>query len=186
MDMFDDALPAQWVSADGRLQFALTVPAEAELFYPQWRDAAVARQLGMAPLADLTAVRSLIGYYSGMAQTGEAARYTVRQNGTVVGICGYNGIDRDDSRTEIGYEILPAKQGRGLGTAVIAALVAQAWGPLALNRVSAGVLPDNTPSLAALAANGFLTEGTLRQFTRIGAKAYDLVICSKVHALDAQ
>lgn len=183
MDVFDP-LPDQWHSADQQLMFALTVPVEADLFYPQWRDLAVAHQLGMTPPANVNDVRTMLAYYIGNAQTGSAARYTVRHGQTVIGICGFNDIDRADSRVEIGYEILPAYQQRGWGSALVAAMVDQAWQALDLNRVGAGVLPANTASLAVLRHNGFTTEGTLRQFTRIGDTVYDLVMCSKVRALD--
>ncbi|HAY52528.1 MAG TPA: hypothetical protein DCY46_00885, partial [Lactobacillus sp.] len=64
MDVFDP-LPDQWHSADQQLMFALTVPVEADLFYPQWRDPAVAHQLGMTPPANVNDVRTMLAYYIG-------------------------------------------------------------------------------------------------------------------------
>ena len=81
----------------------------------------------MTPPANVNDVRTMLAYYIGNAQTGSAARYTVRHGQTVIGICGFNDIDRADSRVEIGYEILPAYQHRGWGSALVAAMVDQAW-----------------------------------------------------------
>lgn len=184
MDIFQ-ALPAQWQDESTRLVFRLAQPSDGATFYPQWQDPVVARQLGMVPAASLSAVQTKLGYDLGQAQIGAAGRYVVVKSGRPVGIVGFNDIDQTDARTEIGYEVLPEFQGQGLGRRIVAAMVRQAWGALSLNRVSAGVLPDNLASQKVLTHNHFTQEGRLRQFQRIGDQLTDLIVFSKVKNLDA-
>ena len=60
---------------------------------------------------------------------------------------------------EIGYSVLPAYQGRGIGTAMTARFIAWAFGNAAVVRILARTHHTNNPSIALLGANGFVRTG---------------------------
>jgi len=57
---------------------------------------------------------------------------------------------------EIGYSIVEAFQGKGLGTEAVRALVDHAFRNPAVTRVIAETFPDLTPSIRVLEKNGFV------------------------------
>jgi RimJ/RimL family protein N-acetyltransferase len=66
-------------------------------------------------------------------------------------------------RCEVGFWLVPAARGRGLGTRSVALAVSWAFGELDLLRVEMTTTPDNA-AVAALAERlGFVREGVLRQ-----------------------
>ncbi len=90
---------------------------------------------------------------------GWCARVIVRRDdGTVIGHCGFHGPPQDVGRAEIGYTILPAY--RRQGYAVEAARALLEWARAQGERVVfASVSLDNAPSLAVMAALGFRQTG---------------------------
>jgi ribosomal-protein-alanine N-acetyltransferase len=83
--------------------------------------------------------------------------------GVLIGTCGYNGLDPDNRRAEIGYDLLAAFWRRGIMTEALHAILAYAFGVMELHRVEAVTAPANRASAALLRALGFHYEGCLRQ-----------------------
>jgi RimJ/RimL family protein N-acetyltransferase len=79
--------------------------------------------------------------------------------GQVVGDAGWHGPPDANGVVEIGYGLAPSVHGQGLGTELVGALTAWALGQPGCSVVHAYVLPDNVPSLRALARNGFTVGG---------------------------
>ena len=65
------------------------------------------------------------------------------------------GEPTDDGTVEIGYSIVEAYQGRGIGTEIVAALVAHAFGDARVTRVIAETFPELVASIRVLEKNGF-------------------------------
>ena len=77
-----------------------------------------------------------------------------------IGNGGYKGAPTADGTVEIGYSIVEAFQGKGLGTEAVRALTDRAFGDPAVTRVIAETFPDLTASIRVLEKNGFTrTEG---------------------------
>jgi RimJ/RimL family protein N-acetyltransferase len=74
-------------------------------------------------------------------------------DGALVGFGGWKGAPVD-GEAELGYAISPARQGRGLATAVVAVLLDQAR-DAGLVTVLAHTLGEENASTAVLRANGF-------------------------------
>ena len=77
----------------------------------------------------------------------------------LVGWGGFKGPPGADGTVEIGYEIAPARQGRGLATAAARAMVAEAFADPAVRRVIAHTLPEPNASNHILEKLGFRFDG---------------------------
>ncbi len=77
---------------------------------------------------------------------------------TLAGLVGFKGPPRD-GMVEVGYSILPQRQGRGLAEEAIRALIVRAFEHPEVNRVVAETLPDLAPSLRVLEKLGFAPAG---------------------------
>lgn len=88
--------------------------------------------------------------------------------GTIIGVAGFHRIDRANATTSIGYWMDAARQGEGLMTAVVGALLDHAFETWNLHRVELRIAPANVRSRALAARLGFREEGVLREAERFG------------------
>ena len=79
------------------------------------------------------------------------------EDGALVGMGGFTGPPVDGT-AELGYAIAPARQGRGLATAVVAVLLGRAR-EAGLEQVIAHTLPEENASTSVLVKNGFVRAG---------------------------
>ena len=94
----------------------------------------------------------------------------------IAGQVGFNGFDRPNSKTEIGYWLGASFQGRGIMTRACRALVDHAFRELKFNRVEIKCAVGNARSRAIPERLGFTEEGTLRQAERLHDRYVDLVV----------
>ena len=78
-----------------------------------------------------------------------------------------------NAKLEIGYILAPAKQGRGLMTEALEALLAYCFEELAVHRVEALIHPDNAASIRLLENTGFVREGYAREYLCIAGSWQD-------------
>jgi ribosomal-protein-alanine N-acetyltransferase len=64
-------------------------------------------------------------------------------------------------RAEIGYWLVPAARGRGVGRAAVSLLVEWAFDELGIERMEITTTPDNGPARALAASLGFVEEGVM-------------------------
>ncbi len=82
--------------------------------------------------------------------------FRTRDTGDFVGRAGLRRVDLEGiPEVELLYALVPQYWGRGLATEMSAALVARAFGPLALPGVVAWTLTSNTPSRRVMEKLGF-------------------------------
>jgi ribosomal-protein-serine acetyltransferase len=103
-------------------------------------------------------------------------------SGRVAGSIGYNNIDWANRKTDIGYWLGAAYQGRGIMTRACRALVDYAFGELRLNRVEIYCAVDNHRSRRIPERLGFREEGTHRQAEWVHDHFKDLVSYSALAA----
>jgi [ribosomal protein S5]-alanine N-acetyltransferase len=77
---------------------------------------------------------------------------------TLVGLGGFKGPPRDGA-VELGYAIAPGYEGRGLATAAVHALLAEAFADAQVRAVVAHTLPERNASVRVLEKAGFTLEG---------------------------
>lgn len=73
----------------------------------------------------------------------------------LIGTGGYKGVPDPDGVVEIGYEIAPAYQGRGLATELARSLVVRAFGQVSVRTILAHTLAEENASVAVLRKLGF-------------------------------
>jgi [ribosomal protein S5]-alanine N-acetyltransferase len=90
-----------------------------------------------------------------------------RASGLVVGGIGFFGPPRA-AEVEIGYGIVPSRQGRGYATEALRAMIAMAWADARVSTVVAGTDPGNIASQRVLEKAGF------RRIAATGEFRYEL------------
>jgi ribosomal-protein-serine acetyltransferase len=115
-------------------------------------------------------------------EAGEGFSLQIVYRGRVAGNAGYNSIDWQNRRTEIGYWLAPPFQGRGLMTKTCRFLVTHALAGLGLNRVEILCAVGNDRSRAVPERLGFRREGVLRQAEWVRDHFNDLVVYSMLAA----
>lgn len=99
-------------------------------------------------------------------------------DGEIAGVAGFHRVDRPNATTSIGYWMDAKRQGQGVMTAAVSALIDHAFGALDLHRVELRIAPNNARSRAIAARLGFSEEGVLRDAERFGSEHRDLILHS--------
>jgi len=99
-------------------------------------------------------------------------------DGAIVGTIGMLYLRRPADKTEIGYWIAQAQQGKGIVTRSVRAMTDVLFGDLKLNRVEIQCATENRRSRAVPERLGFTQEGVLRDSGKIGDRFVDHVVYS--------
>jgi ribosomal-protein-serine acetyltransferase len=97
-------------------------------------------------------------------------------DGAIAGVVGFHRIDWANRATSIGYWLAADRQGRGLITEAVRALVDYAFGSRGLHRIEIAAAVDNARSRAVPERLGFREEGVRRDAERHGERYLDLVV----------
>jgi ribosomal-protein-serine acetyltransferase len=100
----------------------------------------------------------------------------VDADGSIAGVAGFHRFDRQNRATTIGYWLAADRQGRGLMTAAVRALLDHAFGERRLHRVEISAAVGNARSRAIPERLGFRHEGVRREAERHGDRYLDLVV----------
>jgi len=92
-------------------------------------------------------------------------------------ICLWNFVPTDD-KAELGYELSAARQGRGLMSEAVEAVLAYGFGTIGLSAVEAAVHPENAASVKVLKRAGFTLVGTFED-TTLNGEAVEMLIYEK-------
>jgi [ribosomal protein S5]-alanine N-acetyltransferase len=101
--------------------------------------------------------------WPGADQTWGRRQVVERDSGLAVGGIGFAGPP-DHGEVEVGYGIVPSRQGRGYATEAVQAMVAVAWAEPAVTAVLAGTDPGNVASQRVLAKAGFRLVAVAREY----------------------
>jgi len=96
-----------------------------------------------------------------------------REGDRLVGTTTFFSLSGPHKRAEVGYSLLPSRQGRGLASEALRLALAHAFGPLGLERIEADVDPRNEASWRLLEKLGFRREGLLRNRWRVNGEVCD-------------
>lgn len=98
--------------------------------------------------------------------------------GRMAGQIGFNMLDWKNSRTEIGYWLAEAFQGKGIMTKACRAFVGHAFDVLNLNRVEICCVTGNERSRRVPERLGFKLDGVLREGEWLHDSFHDLAVYS--------
>jgi ribosomal-protein-alanine N-acetyltransferase len=87
-----------------------------------------------------------------------------RENGQIIGMCGFHTWYLDHHRAEIGYKITDESlKGRGIMTEALGSVIDYGFRKMGLFRIEALVGPENKASIGLLKKFNFMLEGKLRK-----------------------
>ncbi len=165
-----------------RLHLRKMIMTDAPKLFQIWSDPQVTEFMNITSFTNENQAIEMINLLDKLARDKKAIRYSIIQLETneLIGSCGFNVLDYENSKTEIGYDIGKPYWGNGYAPEAISALIKIAFYTLNLNRVEAKVEPANINSIKVLQKLKFTFEGTLRQAEKSKGKFIDLHIYSKL------
>jgi ribosomal-protein-alanine N-acetyltransferase len=111
----------------------------------------------------------------------ETRRFAILDGGAIAGTISLTNVARGAFQSaDVGYWVDRARNGRGLATDAVAAVVAVAFGELGLPRLEAGTLVDNLASQRVLEKNGFQRIGLARGYLHIAGDRRDHVLFRRI------
>ncbi|MCT1902364.1 GNAT family N-acetyltransferase [Oceanobacillus sojae] len=150
--------------------------SDAAALFNIWSDPAVAAFMNISAFTSESQTIEMINLLNKLAEKNQAIRYSVLDLNSkqIIGSCGFNAIDAENARAEIGYDIAKAYWGNGYAPESIQALIDEAFANLGINRIEAKVEPANINSMKVLQKLGFTFEGTLRQYEKVKSNFVDM------------
>jgi [ribosomal protein S5]-alanine N-acetyltransferase len=103
-----------------------------------------------------------------------------RDNGRVVGTCGFGEVNRAHRYAAMGYFLARDEWGQGFGTEAARAVLNFGLGPLGMQRVEAHCAVENTASEKVLTKIGMHFEALLRARMYKNGKSLDVKIYAKL------
>ncbi|KGX88217.1 GNAT family N-acetyltransferase [Pontibacillus litoralis] len=156
--------------------------SDAPSLFDIWSDSDVTRYMNVSNFTNENQAKEMIYHLDQLSQNNEALRYSIVElsSNEIIGSCGYNFIDFENAKAEIGYDIAKKHWGKGYAKEAIASLMDYAFNSLEFNRIEAKVEPENVNSIKVLHKLHFIYEGTMRQAEKSKGTFVDLNIYSKL------
>jgi [ribosomal protein S5]-alanine N-acetyltransferase len=111
-----------------------------------------------------------------------ATEWAIRNTaGEMIGCIGFSRIyGKYSHKDELGYWLAAPYRGRGIMTEVVAMAMEIGFRQFDLWRLEAPIFPHNLASGKVLEKNGFVAEGTLKNYVLKNSKPMDVVMYAKV------
>jgi putative acetyltransferase len=152
-------------------------PTDAEAIWKCYTAPRVVRDTLQLPYRSLESVRELL------VKSPEGDHILVAVvDGDVVGVIGLHTPSRPrvNHRGEIGMMVRDDWQGKGIGTAIMRAVIDLADKWLNLTRIDLTVFTDNERAIALYRKFGFEIEGTLRKYAFRDGEFVDAYVMARV------
>ena len=131
-------------------------------------DSEVARHTTWEPYDSVEQATGFLRFVIECYERGEPANWGVvlRESGRLIGMCGFmaGSWEPEYASASLGYAIAREHWGRGLTPEAVRAAIAFGFGELALNRIEARCIAENTTSERVMQKAGLSYEGTLRNY----------------------
>lgn len=156
--------------------------SDSESLYKIWSDPEVTKYMNIDSFTDKSQAKDMIDLLDKLSQENKAVRYSIieKKSNKIIGSCGYNSLDFENSKVEVGYDISKTYWGNGFAPEAILSLVDYAFNSLNINRIEAKVEPENINSIKVLQKLNFTLEGTMRKCEKSKGKFINLSIYSKL------
>lgn len=158
-----------------RLHLRQVELTDAEALFAIKSDLEVTKHYGREPHQSLDDTRGWIQRLHDNYVSREAVFWCITLKGedAVIGSCTLWNIDPDVHCGELGYELHPTYQRRGIMAEAVSAVLTWGFADLGLHRIEANPLDGNESSRSLLLKFGFTLEGTLRQRVVFRDQFYD-------------
>jgi [ribosomal protein S5]-alanine N-acetyltransferase len=140
----------------------------------------VVKHMGLVPFQKDDDALDEINWYDSIYEEGSGIRWgiTLKEEGKVIGSCGFLNRSRKHHRAEVGFELSKDYWGRGIAHEALDAVIRYGFLHFELERIEALIEPGNTPSQKLVERKGFTKEGLLRHYEYTRGKFDDLLIYS--------
>ena len=141
---------------------------DAAVLHQYWSDPIVMEYLSLAPFKRMEETLEMISLVTHMPETGEGFRWAItrRQDGKLLGTCGFHNGKPEHYRFEMGYELGKEYWRQGIMTEALRKILTYGFSNMKLNRVEAFVNHGNIRSTGILGKLGFQLDGILREYER--------------------
>jgi RimJ/RimL family protein N-acetyltransferase len=148
-----------------RLVLREIVPADAEDLFRIFSDEETMRYWSCRPYTSVDQARRLIEVLTEAARGGAGIHWAIALRGDerLVGKCGYNEWRKAHRRGDVSYIVARERQGKGIVSEALRAMLDYGFDNMNLHSVEAGVTPGNDASARMLLRLGFRLEGHLRE-----------------------
>jgi len=103
---------------------------------------------------------------------------TLKENGKMIGTCGFTSIDFDNNSAEIGYVLSCPYHRRGIGSEAVSKVLEFGFYEMCFHRIEAKFMLGNTASEALLKSLGFKFDGIMRDMVKKEGKYHSVAIYS--------
>ncbi len=157
--------------------------ADVQQLFELRSNPAMSLYINRAVSSSIEEVQTFIERISKNANEGAVGYWAITLQGDdrLIGTACVFNISNDHHRAEVGYELLPAYQGKGYMIEAVGAVVQYCFEQLNLHSLEAVVDPANTPSVRLLEKSGFVREALFKdkEFYKGGYR--DLAVYSKIN-----
>ncbi|KKB41419.1 GNAT family N-acetyltransferase [Bacillus thermotolerans] len=143
-------------------------------------DEEVVKYYGVEPFKSLGDALDEISWYQSIQDNKTGIRWgiTLKEQGTVIGSCGFHNIVSQHFRTEIGFELSKEQWGKGIAAEAVEAIIGYGFEHMNFQRIEALIEPPNLSSQKLVEKLGFIREGLLRNYEFTCGKFDDLYMYS--------
>lgn len=154
--------------------------SDAEDMYEYAKDPEVTRYLTWYPHPDVDYTRDYLEYLGTRYRVGDFFDWaiTLRENGKMIGTCGFTSFDFTNDSAELGYVLNPAFRGRGIVPEALLAVMKFGFNRLGLNREEVHFFCDNEASRRVAEKAGMTFEGIRRKAMLIKGEYESIGVCS--------
>lgn len=163
-----------------RLLLRRMKPSDARDMYEYAKQSAVTEYLLWAPHDSLEYTRSYLrqmqkGYNQGIYHD---FGVVYKENGKLIGTCGFARIDEANSTAEAGYVFNPEYWGMGIAPEALSAVIRLGFEYCGYNRIEARYMVGNDASRRVMEKCGMSFEGVIRDMLFVKEDYCDVGICS--------
>ena len=146
--------------------------------YAKQRD--VTKYLTWYPHPDVAYTEEYLRYISQRYATGDFYDWavTLKENGKMIGTCGFTRFELHNNSAEIGYVLNPLYHGNGYATEAAGEVLRFGFEELKLHRIEAKHMLENTASHRVMEKLGMSEEGTFRESYYIRREYRTVTVCS--------
>lgn len=166
-----------------RLHLRKMEVSDSSSLFKIWSNPDVTEFMNITNFTEQDQAKEMINFLNELSVQKKAIRYTIVEIKTnqIIGSCGFNTLDYENAKTEIGCDLDKAFWGKAYAPEAISCLMRYAFDHLNFIRIEGKVDPENIKSIRLLQKLGFVFEGTLRKCERYKDKSFDLNIYSKLN-----
>lgn len=148
--------------------------------YEYAKEYSVTKYLTWSPHSDKGCTLDYLMYLQNRYKTGDFFDWAIvcKDNGKMIGTCGFTRFRFQHNCGEIGYVLNPAYHGKGIATEVVGRVIRYGFENLALERIEGKFMVENQASRRVMEKNGMIFEGIRRNEMLIKGEYRNIGVCA--------